>query len=162
MKKIVWGLPALAAGVVAVRGARARGREDREDREAEEGRAGNRWLAVTVNLPPEEVGRGGELPPPLDRFADRVDVRITPAPGDRGTELAVLLKDPPSRLASSLPGRLAGEDPRQELRVALREAKSLLETGEVMLPDTPPTTHDTPGGKVLGLLSRRSGGEGVL
>ncbi|MGW0604305.1 hypothetical protein [Streptomyces sp. NPDC002640] len=158
MRKIVWGLPALAAGVVAVRKARCRGREDREA----EGRAGNRWLTVTVNLPPEEVGRGGALPPPLDRFADRIDVKVTPAPGDRGTELAVLLKDPPSRLASSLPGRLAGEDPRQELRVALREAKSLLETGEVMLPDTPPTTHDTPGGKVLGLLSRRSGGEGVL
>ncbi|CAL9672862.1 hypothetical protein SUDANB105_07643 [Streptomyces sp. enrichment culture] len=58
--------------------------------------------------------------------------------------------------------RLADADPRQDLRRALREAKALLEAGEVLQPDTPPTTHDTPGGKLMGLLSRRAGGEGVL
>jgi hypothetical protein len=58
-----------------------------------------------------------------------------------------------------VPARLAGVDPRQDLRRALREAKALLEAGEGLRPDTP---HDTPGGKLVGLLSRRCGGEGVL
>jgi hypothetical protein len=31
-----------------------------------------------------------------------------------------------------------------------------------MEPDAPPTTRDTPGGKLVGLLGRRAGGEGVL
>ncbi|MEU3556600.1 hypothetical protein [Streptomyces fragilis] len=153
MKKIMW-FPVLAAGAVAVRKARSR--------KAGDGRPGDRWLTVTVNRPPEEVGSKGELPPPLDAFATRIDVEIRTAPGDRGTELAVRAKKRPSALATSLPGRLAAQDPRQELRVALREAKSLLETGEVMRPDAPPTTHDRPGGKVIALASRRSGGEGVL
>jgi hypothetical protein len=60
-----------------------------------------------------------------------------------------------------VPARLAGQDPRQDLRRALREAKALLEAGEVLVPDEP-TTHDTPGGKVVGLFSRRASGEGVL
>jgi hypothetical protein len=76
-------------------------------------------------------------------------------------ELAVRLKEPQD-VAGSLSARLAGQDERQDLRRALREAKALLETGEVMRPDTPPTTHETPGGKLVGLLSRRAGGEGVL
>ncbi|GGX67010.1 hypothetical protein GCM10010358_21920 [Streptomyces minutiscleroticus] len=125
-------------------------------------RAGDRWLTVTINRSPAEVGSAGKPPAPLDRFGEDIDVRVRPAPGDRGTELAVRLKEPPSALASSAPARLAGEDPRQEVRLALREAKALLEAGEVMLPDSPPTTHATPGGKALGLLARRSGGEGVL
>lgn len=43
-----------------------------------------------------------------------------------------------------------------------REAKALLEGGEVLRPDTPPTTRATPGGKLVGLLDRRSGGKEVL
>jgi hypothetical protein len=153
MNKIVW-LPALAAGAVAA--SKVLSRKGGNDR------PGDRWLTVTVNRPPQEVFPGAELPPPLDAFAERIDVEARPAPGDRGTELAVRPRRRTSALAASLPGRLAGQDPRQELRVALREAKSLLETGEVMRPDAPSTTHDRPGGKVIGLASRRSGGEGVL
>ncbi|HEX2317090.1 MAG TPA: hypothetical protein VHJ17_25315, partial [Thermomonospora sp.] len=58
--------------------------------------------------------------------------------------------------------RMRGDDPRQAVRSALREAKSLVETGEVVLPDAPPTTRPTPGGKVLDLATRRAGGEGRL
>ncbi|MCZ9340950.1 hypothetical protein NGM37_24620, partial [Streptomyces sp. TRM76130] len=64
--------------------------------------------------------------------------------------------------SASVPARLAGQDPRQELRRALRDAKALLEAGEVLRPDAPPTTRPTPGGKLMELVSRRSGGEGVL
>ncbi|MFI6208444.1 hypothetical protein ACIBAI_18910 [Streptomyces sp. NPDC051041] len=121
----------------------------------------DRWLTVTVNCAPADL-RPEKLPAPLQEYGDRIETRIRPAPGDHGTELAVRLKEDPPEAASSLPARLAGADPRQDLRRALREAKALLETGEVMLPDTPPTTHDTPGGRLVGLLSRRASGEGVL
>ncbi|MEV5187618.1 hypothetical protein [Streptomyces werraensis] len=155
MKRALWIVPVAAVGVAAARkaGAAASGGDDR---------AGDRWLTVTVNLPEEDVRQDGKLPGPLERLADRVDVRTRPAPGDRGTELAARLKEPTPPASASVPARLAGQDPRQEVRRALREAKALLETGEVMLPDTPPTTRPTPGGRLVGLFSRRSGGEGVL
>jgi hypothetical protein len=123
--------------------------------------AGNRWLSVTVNRGPGDIDPG-KLPGPLGEPGQRIETRIRPAPGDRGTELAVRLVEPAPRAAHTLAARLTGQDPRQELRRALREAKALLETGEVMLPDAPPTVHDTPGGKLVGLLTRRAGGEGVL
>ncbi|AEM85527.1 hypothetical protein Strvi_6030 [Streptomyces violaceusniger Tu 4113] len=125
------------------------------------GSRGGRWLTVTIYRAPGEV-QVPTLPEPLERCGDRLEIRVRPAPGNRGTEVAARPKEPVPKLASSLPGRLAGQDPRQEARTALREAKSLLEAGEVLLPDAPPTTHESPGGKVIGLLTRRSGGEGVL
>ncbi|MFH8493445.1 hypothetical protein [Streptomyces coeruleorubidus] len=122
--------------------------------------AADRWLTVTINRAPGDI-QPDKLPSPLGEYGDRIETRITPAPGDRGTELAVRLKESQDATGSP-PARLAGQDERQDLRRALREAKALLETGEVMRPDTPPTTHETPGGKLVGLLSRRAGGEGVL
>ncbi|CAL9337936.1 hypothetical protein SUDANB6_00210 [Streptomyces sp. enrichment culture] len=156
MRKTVWMVPLVgAAGVAAAWRSRSGPRPG--------GRPDNRWLTVTVNRPVTEVGPEEKPPPPLDRFGDSVDVRIRPAPGDRGTELAVRPAGPATGgTPSSVPARLAGKDPRQELRLALREAKALLETGEVLLPDAPPTTRPTPAGKLIGLLGRRSGGEGVL
>src|SRR4051812_556678 len=123
--------------------------------------AGERWLTVTVNCAPHDV-QADKLPSPLQEYADRIETRIRPAPGDRGTELAVRLKETEPDAAYSVPARLAGADPRQDLRRALREAKALLEAGEGLQPDAPSTTHDTAGGKLVGLLSRRAGGEGVL
>ncbi|MFH8935376.1 hypothetical protein [Streptomyces griseosporeus] len=121
----------------------------------------DRWLAVTINCGPHELSPE-KLPPPLREYGERIETRIRPAPGDRGTELAVRLRQPQPQAAHSMTARLAGDDPRQDLRRALRAAKSLLEAGEVLQPDTPPTTRNTPGGKLVGLLSRRAGGEGVL
>ncbi|MFJ9041789.1 hypothetical protein ACIRF8_35125 [Streptomyces sp. NPDC102406] len=154
MKKLWWAVPAVAAGAAAVRRARPGGAAD-------DG-ADDRWLTVTVNRPVGDVGSEVKPPPPLDGLADRIDVRITPAPGDRGTELAARFKESVAAASTSMPARLAGQDPRQELRRALRDAKSLLEAGEVLRPDAPPTTRPTPGGKLLELFTRRSGGEGVL
>ncbi|GAB2756028.1 hypothetical protein [Streptomyces bullii] len=152
--KALWAAAAgLAAGaVVAARRATARPGAPAAD---------PRWLTVTINLGPGEM-EPEKLPSPLREYGDRIETRIRPAPGDRGTELAVRLREPQPQAASSVPARLAGQDPRQDLRRALREAKALLEAGEVLQPDVPPTTHDTPGGKLVGLLSRRAGGEGVL
>ncbi|GAA3900825.1 hypothetical protein GCM10023084_61590 [Streptomyces lacrimifluminis] len=120
----------------------------------------DRWLTVTVNRDPSDV-QADKLPSPLHDYGDRIETRISAAPGDRGTELAVRLTEPQPVATESMAARLAGADPRQDLRLALREAKALLETGEVMRPDAP-TTHNTPGGRLVGLLSRRAGGEGVL
>jgi hypothetical protein len=154
MKKLWWTVPAVAAAVAAVRRTRPAHRADE--------RAGDRWLTVTINRSAADVGSDGKPPPPLDDFAERIDVQVRPAPGGRGTELAARFKEPVPAAAASVPARLAGQDPRQELRRALRDAKALLEAGEVLRPDAPPTTRPTPGGRLVGLLGRRSGGEGVL
>ncbi|EFE68217.1 hypothetical protein [Streptomyces viridosporus] len=154
MKKLWWTVPVAAAGAAAVRRSRQAHRAD--------GRAGDRWLTVTINRSAADVGSEGKLPPPLDDLAERIDVRVRPAPGDRGTELAARFKEPVPAASASLPARLAGQDPRQELRRALRDAKALLEAGEVLRPDAPPTTRPTPGGKLIELFTRRSGEEGVL
>ncbi|MFI6034754.1 hypothetical protein ACIBBD_11435 [Streptomyces sp. NPDC051315] len=153
-RKVLW---TAAAGVTAGAGLALRRMRTGPSATAAE----NRWLSVTVNRGPGDI-EPEKLPSPLREYGDRIETRIRPAPGDRGTELAVRLRQPQPEAAHSLPARITGQDPRQDLRRALREAKALLETGEVMRPDTPPTTHDTPGGKLVGLLSRRAGGEGVL
>lgn len=114
----------------------------------------SRWLAVTVNASPEEVD---------ERLADAVaeldvETRVTPAPGGRGTEVAARLRDAPNGTVR----RLAGKDPRQDVRRALRDVKSLLETGEVVRPDESTTGKRTPGGALVRLATRRAGGEGRL
>jgi hypothetical protein len=115
----------------------------------------SRWLTVTVNAPPEKVD---------ERLADAVaeldvETRVTPAPGGRGTEVAARLRDAP---ATGVVRRVAGQDPRQDVRRALRDMKSLVETGEVVRPDEPTTGRRTPGGALVRLATRRAGGEGRL
>ncbi|MFF7865473.1 hypothetical protein ACFZCT_03275 [Streptomyces qaidamensis] len=79
---------------------------------------------MTINRSPADI-QADKLPTPLQEYGDRIQTRVRPAPGDRGTEVAVRLKDVPSA-ASSVPARLTGQDPRQDLRRSLREAKALL------------------------------------
>jgi hypothetical protein len=87
----------------------------------------DRWHAATVNLPPAHVSGDGTAPAPLRDMAG-IEVRMQQAPGGRGTEIYV---------------RSTGAD-AGDVRKALREAKSLLETGDVLLPDSPSTTQPTP------------------
>ena len=116
------------------------------------------WLVVTVNRPPEEIGSTADLPEPLTELDDRVEVVIRKAAGDKGIELAARPRDPgpDGPLA-----RLTGEDPRQEVRLALRRAKSLMETGDVLRPD-PSTTHPGPAGRLVRAATRVARGEGRL
>jgi hypothetical protein len=53
---------------------------------------------VTVNKPADAVAPDGVLPPPLAELGDAVEVRITPAPDGKGTELAARLRgdEPPA------------------------------------------------------------------
>ena len=132
------GKALLAAGV-ATAAAVARRRHRTTDGQSDE-----RWLAVTVNRSPAEVQ--DSLPDELARWRDQVEIRIQPAAGDKGTEIKVM----PS-----------GDVSRHELRLALRRAKSVLEAGEVVKPDTAPT-HPGPMGKALQLVTNRAGGGGRL
>jgi hypothetical protein len=111
------------------------GRSDRTDR----------WHVVTVNLPPDQVSTDDVAPPPLRDMAG-IEVRMQPAPGARGTEIAV---------------RSTGADVA-ELRRALREAKSLLETGDVLLPDAPSTTEPTTLNEPLRTVTEHARDEGRL
>jgi hypothetical protein len=116
---------AAAAGAVTVRRIFVARRARRED-------AARRHV-LTVNRPFAEVGDGA-LPAPLARLGDAVEVRRQPAPGAWGTEIAV-------RARSA--GVSAGD-----IRRALREARSELEVGYVLLPGVA-TTRPTPLNKPL-------------
>lgn len=121
----------------------------------------NRWLAVTINCSPARLSRDN-LPDPVAKLTDRAEVSVRPAPGGRGTELAMRLLKPPPAGVSGMAARLSGDDPRQRLRSALRDAKSLIEAGEVLQPDSPPTTHPTLAGKLMDFAISTSAGEGRL
>ncbi|WNV75112.1 hypothetical protein [Geodermatophilus sp. DSM 44513] len=111
--------------------------------------AARRWRAVTVLADP---GRLAELPAPLAVLGDRVETRVTPAPGDKGTELA-----------ARYPGGASDEEVGR-LRQALREAKQLVEVGEVLRMDPRPHGErvPTPGGRLLDGAVAASRREGVL
>lgn len=107
------------------------------------------WLAVTVNLPPDQVkGEEEELPGPLEEMRGHIETRFRAAVGDKGTEI--------------LARPVGDEVSREDVRVALRQAKSLLETGIVLQPDTSPSTHPGPAGRILQAVVAKSKGEGRL
>jgi hypothetical protein len=132
----------VGAGVIAVRRITTRqlgngtARQDRD-----------RWHTLTVNRPPEEIAPEGRLSGPLAALGDGVEVRVRPAPGDRGTEVAA---------------RVTGNVSVRRLREALRETRQLAETGEVLEPDKPPSTRRTLRNLPLELATRRARGEGRL
>jgi hypothetical protein len=117
-------------------------------RPAGAGQPASGWLAVTVNREPSEVD-AAQLPAPLAEFGDRIEVRVRPAAGGKGTELATRLRDRPS--SGSAAQRLSGKDPQADLRSALRQAKQLIEVGEVLAVDPAPhgKRSATPGGALL-------------
>jgi hypothetical protein len=132
---------AAVAGVAAGAGAVVRARRHA-------GAGPDRWHSVTINRTPEELG---PKPPPLDELGFPVELRVQPAPGDRGTELAARIADGHS-----------DHDTVRHLRRALREARSLAEVGEVLLPDAPGTAHKTVTGAPLDAVTRHAREEGRL
>ena len=103
-----------------------------------------RWLVVTVDRPLED-GDAGVHTQLRDSGAE---VEIRPAPDGRGTEIAA---------------RPRGAR-RDEVRAALREAKQLLEVGEVLRVDPQPTgtRTATAASGLIGAVTRRAGKKGVL
>jgi hypothetical protein len=122
-----------------------------------------RW-AVTINRPPQEVAPQGQWPEPLARLGDTVEVRTRPAPGGKGTELTARLRHRGPSTSGNATSRAKGETPQQALRSALRQAKQLIEVGEVLQVDPAPhgTRRRTPGGLLLEAATKRAGKEGVL
>ncbi|MEU0550016.1 hypothetical protein [Micromonospora sp. NPDC005979] len=92
------------------------------------------WEVVTVDRAPGQVLPDGRWPEPLRRLDGVVEVRVRPAPGDRGTELAAR---PLARAAATagLAAHLVGDDPRLLVRRALRQVKQRAEAGEVLRAD---------------------------
>jgi hypothetical protein len=111
-------------------------------------RSASGWVAVTVLRNPSAIDPAA-LPGPLAELGEHIEVKVRPAPGDKGTELAARLRDQVQK--GSAPQRLSGEDPHAELRSALRRAKQLIEVGEVLAVDPAPhgDRPPTPGGTLL-------------
>jgi hypothetical protein len=131
MKRVVIGVVSLAGtGVVVARwlASRHRGPSPVKDPKAR-----RRWMAVTINCRPDDVAPDGRLPRPLADLD--VEVRIEKAPGDRGTELYARPRMPVPMGRAAVLARLRGDHPREMVRTALRQVKSLIETGEVLRPD---------------------------
>jgi len=112
-----------------------------------------RWRAVTVNRPIQELE--GRIPGPLADLGDAVEVRLKPAPGDKGTELH-------ARLTGTRHDRIHVQDPLEALRSALRKAKQMAEVGYVLEADRNTTTKPTPLNEPLRQATKQAGGEGRL
>jgi hypothetical protein len=113
--------------------------------------AARRWRAVTVLTDGIDPG---DLPVPLARFGNRIEVLAESAPAGKGTVLAARFRNPSD----------ADEEQIGELREALRQAKQLIEVGEVLR--TEPQPHgprpDTPQGRTLEGAAAAAPKEGVL
>lgn len=122
----------------------------------------DRWNVVTVNRPAQDVMPEGGLPGPLAEMEGQIEVQVRPAPGDKGSELAarILLRRDDGN--GHGPEARAADEQRRRLRKALRHAKMILETGEVLEPDKPSTTRTTITNLPLELAIRRAQEEGRL
>jgi hypothetical protein len=164
----VAGAMGVAAGVATAvrRRAVSRGMPSSEHREDP-----SRWLVVTVNTMKNDAqpfeAQPFESPEPLRAWGDSIEVRTSPAPGGRGTELAVRLRDPdagtlPNDFPDDLAQQFDGTTPVQKLRSALRRAKQLIETGEVWRASEPGTAEPTALNAPLRAATSASGAEGRL
>lgn len=84
-------------------------------------------------------------------------VTFRPAPGGRGTEVALMLTyEPPAGRIGELFATLLGADPGQHLQADLRRLKQLLETGEIPTTVRQPTGTRSLLGRGLERLEHRS------
>ncbi|WP_144872467.1 hypothetical protein [Microbacterium sp. 1.5R] len=119
----------VAAGLVARKLVRERKESDGDGRHPEG------WKAVTV-MGDADALRRGDYPEPLRRIAHVLDVRVDPAPADKGVELHARVR--PDLQTADVFG---DESPDQALRAALRDAKQLIETGEILRATPRPHGH---------------------
>jgi uncharacterized membrane protein len=96
--------------------------------------------ATTVLGPPDEIRRRWESSPHEHVDAADASVTFVPAPGDRGTEIHVVLR----RTArggklGEMVQKVAGTEPLAKVKDELRRFKQEVETGEVPRSDGTPT-----------------------
>lgn len=143
------GVASVAAGLVA-RSLVKKERESDVDGAHPEG-----WKAVTVLGDADDFARDG-YPEPLQRLAGSLEIRIDPAPGDEGFEVH-------ARVRKGVDVDVDG-DPNVALRAALRDAKQVFETGEVLR--ATPRPHGKRSRTLLGaavdMAEDDAKGEGVL
>ena len=98
--------------------------------------------AVTINRSQQEVASQlQQAEPPLSD--DGVEISYAEAPGDRGTEMRVMLdQSVPGGPIGKAAAAVAGTDPQRRLDDALRRFKQLVETGEVVRSDGSPEGTD--------------------
>jgi uncharacterized membrane protein len=88
------------------------------------------WDAETIEDAPNRSISWRSLPG--SQIENRGTVRFDRAPGNRGTELRVLLEyAPPGGRAANLLVKMIGQSPEQVIQEDLRRLKQLLETGEI-------------------------------
>ena len=125
-----------ALGNVASLAARAGGAVARQVRSAIEqwnGAAGatdapaSGWLVVSIYCEPTEIDATA-LPAPLAEYGDRIETRIRPAAGGKGTELAVRLTRRSSGNGSA-PARLSGQRPAGRPAVRAAEGQATDRSG---------------------------------
>ena len=91
-----------------------------------DGRHPDGWKAVTILGDAAAFTEDG-YPEPLQRIAEMLEIRLDSAPGDKGFEVHAR-----ARKGADVKALIGDEDPDQAVRVALRDAKQLFETGEVL------------------------------
>jgi uncharacterized membrane protein len=95
------------------------------------------WDAeITEDVPCERIGwrslEGADV-------ASTGSVVFRPAPGDRGTEVAVEIHyNPPGGPVGAAVAKLFGENPQQQLQDDLRRFKQVIETGDVVVSNAAP------------------------
>ncbi|MFI1991555.1 hypothetical protein [Actinoplanes sp. NPDC020271] len=129
----------IAAGTVAVAARRRR---------AASGPAAHRSHVLTVYKPIGEL-QATQLPGSLREIAGSVEISLRAAPGDRGTEITVRIPD----------GSPVTDG---DVRRALRETRSLIEAGDVLLPSGPATTTPTLLNRPLQTATRHGREGGLL
>jgi|SRR4051794_38846256 hypothetical protein len=128
---------AVAAGVAGVAAVGLVARElVREKHDSDgDGKHPEGWKAVTI-LGDSAAFQAGGYPEPLRRIADALELRLDPAPGDKGFEVHARLRD-----GADVKAVIGDDDPEQALRAALRDAKQVFETGEVLRATPRPHGH---------------------
>ena len=152
LARVAGGAGLLVAGAGIAGWMATRPAESKRDRAMK-----NRWMMVTVNCSPARLASPADLPEPIIRLGDAVDIKICQAPGDRGTELGARLRDfPRGRMGGPVSWR-AGGGPRRAVQEALRQAKSLIEAEEVLRQEGPAPSHAAEAANLLEMAGRRGG-----
>jgi hypothetical protein len=95
--------------------------------------------SVLINRPLSELRDGPDgYAAPLDSLAEHARLELTPGAGGRGTTV-----------------RAEARDGSTDVREELREAKQVLETGQVLRPDAWPADRGPVARKATDLLDRR-------
>src|SRR4029450_5442743 len=94
--------------------------------------------AVTINRSEQEIISQLSQADPL-LTSENVRISYGPAPGDRGTEVRVVLEQSvPGGALGQKVAAVVGADPQRQLDDALRRFKQVVETGEVIRSEASP------------------------